>query len=128
MLVIHVVPTDDKFVSFEMSGTTISQGLSSCGTRVSSVCVGVGINVRNKERYFLSTFTIVYSMRPSSLGVIQGQTKCLFAQEFIRRLDAEEIEIVFGNAEEKSEQGSSLFSKAARVFRSLDRFMRAISK
>ncbi|CAK7340698.1 unnamed protein product [Dovyalis caffra] len=111
--------------------------------RLISEDVGVGINVRNLRRYFLSTFTTVYSMRPLPAGAVfrcypgmwkvfyddkDRPNRYLLAQEFIRRPDAEEIEIVFGNAEEKSEEGPSLFSKAAGIFSSLNRFMRAISK
>ena len=37
-------------------------------------------------------------------------------------------QIIFGNTEEKSEKGPSLFNQAAGIFSSLNRFMRAISK
>lgn len=111
--------------------------------RLISEDVGVGINVRNLRRYFLSTFTTVYSMRPLPAGAVfrcypgmwkvfyddkDRPNRYLLAQEFVRRPDSEEIEIIFGNAEEKSEQGPSLFSKAAGIFSSLNRFMRVISK
>ncbi|KAG6750493.1 hypothetical protein POTOM_044989 [Populus tomentosa] len=111
--------------------------------RLISEDVGVGINVRNLRRYFLSTFTTVYSMRPLPAGAVfrcypgmwkvfyddkDRPNRYLLAQEFVRRPDAEQIEIIFGNAEEKSEQGPSLFSKAAGIFSSLNRFMRVISK
>ncbi|KAI5566425.1 hypothetical protein POPTR_013G020800v4 [Populus trichocarpa] len=111
--------------------------------RLISEDVGVGINVRNLRRYFLSTFTTVYSMRPLPAGAVfrcypemwkvfyddkDRPNRYLLAQESVRRPDAEEIEIIFGNAEEKSEQGPSLFSKAAGIFSSLNRFMRVISK
>lgn len=111
--------------------------------RLISEDVGVGINVRNLRRYFLSTFTTVYSMRPLPAGAVfrcypgmwkvfyddkDRPNRYLLAQEFVRRPDSEEIEIILGNAEEKSEQGPSLFSKAAGIFSSLNRFMRVISK
>ncbi|KAJ6359772.1 hypothetical protein OIU77_003891 [Salix suchowensis] len=111
--------------------------------RLISEDVGVGINVRNLRRYFLSTFTTVYSMRPLPAGAVfrcypglwkvfyddkDRPNRYLLGQEFVRRPDAEEIEIIFGNTGENSEQGPSLFSKAAGVFSSLNRFMRAISK
>ena len=38
------------------------------------------------------------------------------------------LQLIFGNVEEKSEQGPSLFSQAAGIFSSLNRFMKAISK
>ncbi|KAJ9131451.1 hypothetical protein P3X46_035108 [Hevea brasiliensis] len=111
--------------------------------RLISEDVGVGINVRNLRRFFLSTFTTVYSMRPLPSGALfrcypgmwkvfyddkDRPNRYLLAKEFIRRPDAEELEIIFGNGEEKSEQGPSIFNKAAGIFSSLNRFMKAISK
>ncbi|OAY42278.1 uncharacterized protein LOC110622174 [Manihot esculenta] len=111
--------------------------------RLISEDVGVGINVRNLRRYFLSTFTTVYSMRPFPSGAVfrcypgmwkvfyddkDRPNRYLLAKEFIRRPDAEELEIIFGNVEEKSEKGPSIFNKAASIFSSLNRFMKAISK
>ncbi|KAL1145517.1 hypothetical protein V6Z11_A11G303400 [Gossypium hirsutum] len=111
--------------------------------RLISEDVGVGVNVRQLRRYFLSSFTTVYSMRPLAAGAVfrcyPGLWKVfyddkdrlgryLLAKELVSRPDAEELEIIFGNAEEKSEQGPSFFSQAAGIFSSLNRFVKAISK
>ncbi|KAH1083631.1 hypothetical protein J1N35_023392 [Gossypium stocksii] len=111
--------------------------------RLISEDVGVGVNVRQLRRYFLSSFTTVYSMRPLAAGAVfrcyPGLWKVfyddkdrlgryLLAKELVSRPDAEELEIIFGNAEEKSEQGPSFFSQAAGIFSSLNRFVKVISK
>ncbi|KAK8633647.1 hypothetical protein V6N13_014490 [Hibiscus sabdariffa] len=111
--------------------------------RLISEDVGVGVNVRQLRRYFLSSFTTVYSMRPLAAGAVfrcyPGLWKVfyddkdrlgryLLAKELVSRPDAEELKIIFGNTEEKSEQGPSLFSQAAGIFSSLNRFVKAISK
>ncbi|KAK8712532.1 hypothetical protein V6N13_147769 [Hibiscus sabdariffa] len=111
--------------------------------RLISEDVGVGVNVRQLRRYFLRSFTTVYSMRPLAAGAVfrcyPGLWKVfyddkdrlgryLLAKELVSRPDAEELEMIFGNAEEKSEQGPSLFSQAASIFSSLNRFVKAISK
>ncbi|XP_010546698.1 PREDICTED: uncharacterized protein LOC104818698 [Tarenaya hassleriana] len=110
--------------------------------RLISEDVGVGFNVRKLRRYFLSTFTTVYSMKPLAEGAVfrcyPGLWKVfyddkdrlgryLLAKELIGRPDAEDLEIIFGNVEEESD-GPSLFSQAAGIFSSLNRFMKAISK
>ncbi|KAK8573489.1 hypothetical protein V6N13_009580 [Hibiscus sabdariffa] len=111
--------------------------------RLISEDVGVGVNVRQLRRYFLSSFTTVYSMRPLAAGAVfrcyPGLWKVfyddkdrlgryLLAKELVSRPDAEELEIIFGNTEETSEQGPSLFGQAAGIFSSLNRFVKAISK
>ncbi|KAK6911544.1 protein of unknown function DUF1995 [Dillenia turbinata] len=111
--------------------------------RLVSEDVGVGFNVRKLRRYFLSTFTTVYSMRPFPAGAVfrcyPGMWKVfyddkdrpgryLLAREQISRPDADELEIIFGSVEEKSEKGPSLFSSAAGIFSSLGRFMKVISR
>ncbi|KAL5786608.1 hypothetical protein ACOSQ2_009000 [Xanthoceras sorbifolium] len=111
--------------------------------RLISEDVGVGINVRNLKRYFLSTFTTVYSMRPLPSGAVfrcypglwkvfyddkDRPNRYLLATEFISRPNAEDLEIVFGNVEENSEQGPSFLGQATSIFSSINRFMRAISK
>ncbi|OVA17020.1 protein of unknown function DUF1995 [Macleaya cordata] len=111
--------------------------------RLVSEDVGVGFNVRKLRRYFLSTFTTVYSMRPLPSGAVfrcypgswkvfyddkERPNRYLLAKEQISRPDAEELEIIFGDVEEKSEKGPSLLSRAAGIFSSMNRFMRVISK
>ncbi|CAK9168031.1 unnamed protein product [Ilex paraguariensis] len=105
--------------------------------------VGVGVNVRKLRRYFLSTFMVVYSMRPLQSGAVfrcypelwkvfyddkDRPNRYLLAKEMVSRPDAEDLEIIFGNVEEKSKKGSSLFNKAAGVFSSINRFMKVISR
>lgn len=111
--------------------------------RLISEDVGVGFNVRKLRRYFLRTFTTVYSMRPLPSGAVfrcypeswkvfyddkDKPNRYLLAKELISRPDAEDLEIIFGNVDEKSEQGPSLFTQAAGIFSSLNRFMKIISK
>ncbi|XP_065855181.1 uncharacterized protein [Euphorbia lathyris] len=111
--------------------------------RLISEDVGVGINVRNLRRYFLRTFSTVYSMRPLPSGAVfrcypgiwkvfyddkDRPNRYLLAKELISRPDAEELEIIFGGTEENSEQGPSFFTQAAGVFSSVNRFMRTILK
>ncbi|KAB1202263.1 hypothetical protein CJ030_MR8G010097 [Morella rubra] len=107
--------------------------------RLISEDVGVGVNVRQLKR----TFTTVYSMRPMPSGAVfrcypglwkvfsddkDRPNRYLLAKELVSRPDAEDLEIIFGNVEENSEQGPSLFTQAAGIFSSLNRFMKAISK
>lgn len=111
--------------------------------RLISEDVGVGINVRNLRRYFLSTFTPVYSMRPLPSGAVfrcypglwkvfyddkDRPNRYLLAKELVSRPNADDLEIIFGEVEGKSDEGPSLFSQAASIFSSLNRFMKAISK
>ncbi|KAF5746743.1 hypothetical protein HS088_TW06G00917 [Tripterygium wilfordii] len=111
--------------------------------RLVSEDVGVGINVRNLRRYFLRTFTTVYSMRPLPSGAVfrcypglwkvfyddkARPNRYLLAKELISRPDSEDLEMIFGNVAEEEGQNPSLFNKAAGIFSSLNRFMRAISK
>lgn len=111
--------------------------------RLVSEDVGVGMNVRKLRRYFLSTFSVVYSMRPMPSGAVfrcypglwkvfyddkDRPGRYLLAKEVISRPDAEELEYIFGDVQEKADEGPSLFSKAASIFSSLNRFMRVISK
>ncbi|KAK6233124.1 hypothetical protein SCA6_003197 [Theobroma cacao] len=111
--------------------------------RLISEDVGVGFNVRKLRRYFLSSFSTVYSMRPFAAGAVfrcypglwkvfyddkDRPGRYLLAKELVSRPDAEELEIIYGNVDEKSKQGPSLFSQAAGIFSSLNRFMKAIAK
>ncbi|CAN8265348.1 unnamed protein product [Cochlearia groenlandica] len=109
--------------------------------RLISEEVGVGFNVRKLRRYFLSSFTTVYSMRPLAAGAVfrcyPGKWKVfydnkdrpgryLLAKELIGRPDAEDLEIIYGNVEEKPDEEQSLFSQAAGIFSSINRFMKAM--
>ncbi|XP_010925383.1 uncharacterized protein [Elaeis guineensis] len=109
--------------------------------RLVSGDVGVGFNVRKLRKYFLSTFTIVYSLRPLPSGAIfrcypgmwkvfyddvNRPNRYLLAKEQPTRPDAADIEVIFGSVAEKSEE-PSLLGKAMSVFTSLNWFMKAIS-
>ncbi|KAL9686152.1 hypothetical protein QQ045_023607 [Rhodiola kirilowii] len=110
--------------------------------RLVSEDVGVGFNVRKLRRNFLSKFTAVYYMRPLPSGAVfrcypglwkvfyddkERRGRYLLAKELLSRPDAEELQIIYGDVEEEPESGTSLFSKAAGVFASVSRFMKAIS-
>ncbi|KAL2942068.1 Elongation factor G mitochondrial [Bienertia sinuspersici] len=105
--------------------------------------VGVGFNVRKLRRSFLRTFSVVYSMRPFAAGAVfrcypglwkvfyddkDRPGRYLLAKELISRPDTEELESIFGDVQEKAEEGPSLFARAAGIFSSLNRFMRVITK
>ncbi|CAL9231772.1 unnamed protein product [Arabidopsis halleri] len=109
--------------------------------RLISEEVGVGFNVRKLRRYFLSSFTTVYSMRPLAAGAVfrcypskwkvfydnkDRPGRYLLAKELIGRPDAEDLEIIYGGVEEKSEEGPSLLSQAAGIFSSINRFMKSM--
>lgn len=111
--------------------------------RLISEDVGVGFNVRKLRRYFLRSFTTVYSMKPLPTGAVfrcyPGLWKVFFddkdrpnryilGKEMISRPDSEDIEIIFGEGGDDSEQGPSMFSQAVGIFKSLNRFMKVISK
>uniref|UniRef100_A0A0R0ERE8 DUF1995 domain-containing protein n=1 Tax=Glycine max TaxID=3847 RepID=A0A0R0ERE8_SOYBN len=109
--------------------------------RLISEDVGVGFNVRKLRRVFLSTFTTVYFMRPMPFGAIfrcypglwkvfsddkERPDRYLLAKEFEIRPDAEDIELLFADEEQKSEQGQGLLDKAAGIFSSISRMMKSI--
>ncbi|PKI51535.1 hypothetical protein CRG98_028095 [Punica granatum] len=146
-IVVMVVPDYQMLEYVERIASALSDDpprpLIMWNPRLISEDVGVGYNVRKLRRYFLSTFTTVYSMRPLPLGAVfrcyPGLWKVfyddkdrlgryLLAKEMISRPDAEDLEIIFGKVEESTEKGPSLFVQAAGIFSSLNRFMKAISK
>ncbi|KAF7817897.1 uncharacterized protein G2W53_023352 [Senna tora] len=145
-IVVMVVPDYQMLEYVERIASNLSNDpprpLIMWNPRLISEDVGVGVNVRKLRRYFLSTFTTAYSMRPLPSGAVfrcypgiwkvffddqERPNRYLLAKEFISRPDAEELEMIFGSAEQKSEQGQSLFDKAAGFFSSINRFMKAIS-
>ncbi|KAL1341539.1 hypothetical protein HN51_028030 [Arachis hypogaea] len=144
-IVVMVVPDYQMLESVERIASNLSSDpvrpLIMWNPRLISEDVGVGINVRRLRRFFLSTFTTVYHMRPMPFGAIfrcyPGMWKVfsddkdrpdryLLAKEFINRPDYADLEILFGEDEQKSGQGQSLFGKAASIFSSINRFMKAI--
>ncbi|KAI3676075.1 hypothetical protein L1987_85673 [Smallanthus sonchifolius] len=111
--------------------------------RLISEDVGVGFNVRKLRRYFLRSFTTVYSMKPLPTGAVfrcypglwkvffddkDRPNRYLLAKEMISRPDSEDLEVIFAGGGDESEDGPSLFSQAAGIFKSLNRFMKVISK
>ncbi|XP_071725502.1 uncharacterized protein [Rutidosis leptorrhynchoides] len=111
--------------------------------RLISEEVGIGFNVRKLRRYFLRTFTTVYSMKPLPTGAVfrcyPGLWKVFFddkdrpnryilGKEMISRPDSEDIEMIFGGGGDDSEESPSLVSEAVGIFKSLNKFMKFISK
>ncbi|CAL9102043.1 unnamed protein product [Musa textilis] len=146
-VVVMVVPDYQMLEYVERVATLLSEDpprpLIMWNPRLVSEDVGVGINVRNLRRYFLSTFTVVYSMRPLPTGAIfrcyPGMWKVfyddvnrpgryLLAKEQPGRPDATDIELIFGNVDEKSKKAPSFLDKAVSMFTSINRFMKAISR
>ncbi|RVW53485.1 hypothetical protein CK203_083753 [Vitis vinifera] len=160
-LVVMVVPDYQMLAYVERIASNLSDDpprpLIMWNPRLISEDVGVGFNVRKLRRYFLSTFTVVYSMRPLPAGAVfrcypgswkvfyddkDRPNRYLLAKEQISRPDAEELEvsgcqismiesqevIIFGDVQDKSEKGPSFFGQAASIFSSLNRFMKVISK
>ncbi|XP_027365230.1 uncharacterized protein LOC113872133 isoform X1 [Abrus precatorius] len=144
-MVVMIVPDYQMLEYVERIASNLSNDppkpLIMWNPRLVSEDVGVGVNVRKLRRYFLSTFTTVYFMRPMPFGAIfrcyPGMWKVfsddkdrpdryLLAKEFVNRPDSEDIELLFGNEEQKSEQGQGLLDKAAGIFSSISRFMKAI--
>lgn len=146
-LIVMVVPDYQMLEYVERIASQLSDDpprpLLMWNPRLVSEDVGVGFNVRKLRRYFLRTFTVVYSMRPLPSGAVfrcypglwkvfyddnNRPGRYLLAKEQMSRPDAEELELIFGEVEEKSEQGTSLFNRAAGIFSSINRFMKVISK
>lgn len=146
-IVVMVVPDYQMLEYVERIAANLSDDpprpLIMWNPRLVSEDVGVGFNVRKLRRYFLSSFTTVYSMRPLPSGALfrcypglwkvffddkDRPNRYLLAKEMMSRPDAEDLEIIFGNGEEDSEQGPSLLTQAASIFSSLNRFMKVITK
>ncbi|XP_019186759.1 PREDICTED: uncharacterized protein LOC109181445 [Ipomoea nil] len=146
-IVVMVVPDYQMLEYVERIASNLSDDpprpLIMWNPRLVSEDVGVGINVRRLRRNFLSTFSVVYSMRPFPSGAVfrcyPGLWKVfydnkdrlgryLLAKEQISRPTAEELEIIFGEVDEKQEKGASLFDQAAGIFSSINRFMKVISR
>lgn len=111
--------------------------------RLISEDVGVGFNVRKLRRYFLRSFTTVYSMKPLPTGAVfrcypglwkvffddkDRPNRYLLAREMISRPVSEDLEIIFGEGGDDTEEGPSFFGQAVGIFKSINRFMKVISK
>lgn len=146
-LVVMVVPDYQMLEYVERIASYLSDDpprpLIMWNPRLVSEDVGVGFNVRKLRRYFLSTFTTVYSMKPLPSGALfrcypglwkvfyddkDRPNRYLLAKEQPSRPDAEDLEIIFGNVAEESEKGPSLLGRAVGIFSSLNRFMKVISR
>ncbi|XP_075502008.1 uncharacterized protein LOC142540037 isoform X1 [Primulina tabacum] len=146
-IVVMVVPDYQMLEYVERIASDISnvspRPLIMWNPRLISEDVGVGINVRRLRRDFLSTFTVVYSMKPLPSGAVfrcyPGSWKVFFddkdrpnryllAKEQISRPDIEDLEIIFGGGGEPENGTSSLFNHAAGIFSSINRFMKVISR
>lgn len=147
-IVVMVVPDYQMLEYVERIASNLSDDpprpLIMWNPRLVSEDVGVGFNVRKLRRYFLRTFTTVYSMRPLPSGAVfrcyPGSWKVFYddkdrpnryrlAKELISRPDAEDLEIIYGDVDDKSsESGPSFFSQAAGIFSQLNRFMKVISR
>ncbi|TKY52219.1 hypothetical protein E2542_SST23739 [Spatholobus suberectus] len=144
-IVVMVVPDYQMLEYVERIASNLSNDpprpLIMWNPRLISEDVGVGVNVRKLRRFFLSTFTTVYFMRPMPFGAIfrcypglwkvfsddkDRPNRYLLAKEFESRPDAEDIELLFGDEEQKSEQGQGLLDKAAGIFSSISRIMKSI--
>lgn len=146
-IVVMVVPDYQMLESVQRNASLLSDDpprpLIMWNPRLISEDVGVGVNVRQLKRYFLRTFSVVYSMKPMASGAVfrcypglwkvfyddkDRPGRYLLAKELISRPDAEDLELIFGDVQEKLEERPSLFAKAAGIFSSVNRFMKVISK
>ncbi|XP_047075074.1 uncharacterized protein LOC124684864 [Lolium rigidum] len=148
-VVVMIIPDHQMLESVELISSQLSDDpirpLIMWNPRLVSGDVGVGYNVRNLRRNFLSTFTTVYSMRPLPTGAIfrcypekwkvfyddpNRPNRYLLARESSSRPDATDIEIIFGGggASEQSEEEPSMMTNVMAAFSSVSRFMRVISK
>ncbi|KMT13773.1 hypothetical protein BVRB_4g081490 [Beta vulgaris subsp. vulgaris] len=147
-IVVMVVPDYQMLEYVQKIATLLSDDpprpLIMWNPRLISEDVGVGLNVRKLRRSFMSTFSVVYSMRPFQAGAVfrcypglwkvfydnkDRPGRYLLAKELISRPDSGELEFIFGDVQEKAEEGGpSFFARAAGIFSSLNRFMRVISK
>ncbi|XP_023546458.1 uncharacterized protein LOC111805575 [Cucurbita pepo subsp. pepo] len=113
-IVVMVVPDYQMLENVEKIAAALSDDpprpLIMWNPRLISEDVGVGFNVRKLRRYFLSTFTTVYSMRPLPSGAVfrayPGLWKVFFddkdrpgryllAKELISRPDAGDLEVSY---------------------------------
>ncbi|PWA33954.1 hypothetical protein CTI12_AA623740 [Artemisia annua] len=146
-IVVMVLPDYQMLEYVERIATNLSDDpprpLIMWNPRLISEEVGIGFNVRKLRKYFLRTFTTVYSMKPLPTGAVfrcyPGLWKVFFddkdrpnryilAKEMISRPDSEDIDIIFGGGGDDSEEGPSMLNQAVGIFNSLNRFMKFISK
>ncbi|KAM7279356.1 hypothetical protein ACFE04_006490 [Oxalis oulophora] len=144
-IVVMVVPDYQMVAYVQKIASSLSDDpprpLIMWNPRLVSEEVGVGINVRNLRRYFLSTFTTTYSMRPMPSGAVfrcypdlwkvfyddkDRPNRYLLAKELVRRPDADDLELIFGDADEQSgKEDPSFFDQVTGIFSSLNRLMKS---
>lgn len=144
-VVVMIVPDYQMLEYVERIASQLSgdspRSLIMWNPRLVSEDVGVGFNVRKLRKYFLSTFTTVYSMRPLPTGAIfrcypgmwkvfyddpKRPNRYLLAKEQPSRPDATEIELIFGDVAEESEKPPSLLARAVGMVSSVNRFMKSL--
>ncbi|XP_027365231.1 uncharacterized protein LOC113872133 isoform X2 [Abrus precatorius] len=122
-MVVMIVPDYQMLEYVERIASNLSNDppkpLIMWNPRLVSEDVGVGVNVRKLRRYFLRMWKVFSDDK-------DRPDRYLLAKEFVNRPDSEDIELLFGNEEQKSEQGQGLLDKAAGIFSSISRFMKAI--
>nr|GEU78900.1 protein low PSII accumulation 3 like [Tanacetum cinerariifolium] len=130
-IVVMVLPDYQMLEYVERIASTLSDDpprpLIMWNPRLISEEVGIGFNVRKLRKYFLRTFTTVYSMKPLPTGAVfrcyPGLWKVFFddkdrpnryilAKEMISRPDSEDIDIIFGGGGNDSEEGPSMLNQA----------------
>ncbi|KAL9261031.1 hypothetical protein AKJ16_DCAP18689 [Drosera capensis] len=145
-IVVMVVPDYQMLEYVERIASNLSDDpprpLIMWNPRLVSEEVGIGYNVRRLRKVFLSTFTVVYSMKPLASGAVfrcypelwkvfyddkDRPNRFLLVQELLSRPDAQELEMIFGDVEDKTENGPSLLGRAGSFFSYLGRLMKAFS-
>ncbi|KAF3341582.1 adenylate kinase 5 [Carex littledalei] len=147
-IVVMIIPDYQMLEKVEIIANRLSDDpprpLIMWNPRLVSSDVGVGFNVRNLRKKFLSTFTTVYSMKPLDDGAIfrcypdtwkvfyddkTRPNRYLLAQELQVAPTSTDIEIIFRELAGESEgKEASAIDQAMGVFSSFSRFMKAISK
>ncbi|KAH7436613.1 hypothetical protein KP509_05G027900 [Ceratopteris richardii] len=150
-VVVLVVPdyqmlTEVQKIASQLSGDVdgVPRPLVMWNPRLFSGDVGIGLNVRRTRDNFVSTFTVVYSMRPLPQGAIFRRYpglwqvflddkarpgRYLLAAEQPTRPLADDLDVlILEGQEEKESEEPSPFVKAMGVFASFNRFMRSLSK
>lgn len=150
-VVVLVVPDYQMLAEVQKIASLLSQDtenearpLIMWNPRLFSGDVGIGLNVRRTRDNFVSTFTVVYSMRPLPEGAIFRRYPGLWqvflddkekpgryklAKEQPSRPNPDDLDLLLLDvqAEEENEEPSP-FVRAMGVFASLNRFMRSLSK
>nr|GMD43723.1 adenylate kinase [Ipomoea batatas] len=135
-IIVMVVPDYQMLEYVERIASNLSDDpprpLIMWNPRLVSEDVGVGINVRRLRRNFLRCWDEELLDRGRLWKVFYDDKdrlgRYLLAKEQISRPTTEELEIIFGEVDEKQEKGTSLFDQAAGIFSSINRFMKVISR